>query len=397
MLLMLCLSCFATTKKLGHQVSLSLECKGLHSKMEYRRKPILPHYSIKFIQLPNLETDENVGVLFDYLINDQKHDKLGNRSFAYKTSRKHALLLELESANVYAGLERKDGTVGGGRIAFSPPDQTTYITCPEGLTPKSLVMDEPVFESADKIKIVVGPRQTIDENFKLATSVDDLNLSADFLARAGIVAGGAGCQKDLELIVVGAPGISEAAIRKKVDAIVQGPDYTAAVQSSAPQEANVAMMGGVGMSAAYHYHTCNFIFTTRAGLDHTWGKFCQTAPKGTSTENNPSLGHGVSIGAGADYKWTAKTAMGLEAGMRFNQLMIPLVKNQAQKSSMWFSTPYAQANCTFFGEDDTSLGLFSGYIFAKEFTVTSTGTCIPYGSPCKIGGLYGGLRLSKYF
>ena len=443
MLLMLCL---ATTKKLGHQVSCSLECKGLHSKIEYHKKSILPKYSVKIVQLPLPDSNEDLGALFldpfkygldsekqlcDFyklvfdknfngdrantsyqrfknevqvlfdLIHDQKHDKCGNHSAAYKQSRKHALLSENALITDIQAAFTNCQIAGAGRVTIA--QDTIYTTGPEGLTLRSRVMDESVYRSADgTVKIVVGPRQSFSpgqpfENFKLATCVDDLNLSADFLIRAGLVSQAAGNQKDLELIVVGAPGITEADIRKKVDSIVQGTDYTAQLQSAAPKEINVATMGSMGLSAAYHYHTRQFIFTARSGLDHTWGKFCQTASKGTNPENNSGLGFGGYVGAGVDYKWAEYVAVGLEAGMRLNQLKIPMVKDPVQKATMWFSSPYAQVNCTFFGDDDTSLGLFSGYNFAKEFTVTSTGTRIPYGSTCKIGGLYGGLRLSKYF
>lgn len=435
MLLMLCL---ATTKKLGHQVSVSLECKGLHSKMEYRKKPILPKYSVKIVQLPPPVDGADMGALFldpakygkslfeaqlaewyadvfdtDFdprstesnpayesfkstmrilfdLIDDKKYDRTGNNSAAYRQNRKDAILSEFEAANARAVFN----VANVGRLVFK--EKMAYVRCPEGLTLRSRIMDEAVFESADKIKIVVGPRQNSWENFKLAASVDDLNLSADFLIRAGMVSQMTGNQKDLELIVVAAPGITEADIRKKVDAIVQGADYTTQLQSAAPHEVNVAMMGSIGLSAAYHYHTRNFIFTARSGLDHTWGQFCQTARQGTNSENNPGLGVGGYVGAGADYKWAQNVAFGLEAGMRLNQLNIPMMKDPAQKASMWFSSPYAQVNCTFFGGNDTSIGVFSGYNFAKEFTVTSTGARIPHGSSCAIGGLYGGLRLSKY-
>ncbi len=428
MLLMLCL---ATTKKLGHQVSLSLECKAVHSKMEYRKKPILPKYSIKIVQLPAHDTNEDLGalvlnpsekdlmdlyqLLFDKkfggnitdtgyrrfkseiqvlldLIDDQKYSKKGSHSAAYENGQKHAYLTQVDARALYDGFVEHQV----GRLTFTP--DVTHVTSPEGWTIRSCLADQAVFESADKIKIVVGPRQNQTwENFTLATSVDDLNLSTDFLTRAGIVAGITGYQKDLELIVVGAPGITEADIRKKVDSILHGREYAQQLHTHNPNEVNVSMMGSMGISAAWHYHTKKFIYTVRSGLDHTWGKFCQTAPKGTNTENNPSLGLGGYVGIGADYKWTEKTAIGLEGGVRLNQLKIPRLKNQEKKSSMWFTNPYAQVNCTFFGDDDTSLGLFSGYIFAKEFVITSTGSRIPYGSPCKISGLYGGMRLSKYF
>lgn len=435
MLLMLCL---ATAKKLGHHVSLSLECKGLHHKMEYRKKPILPAYTVKIVQLPQPAQGEDMGalfldpakygegfernlaewyanvfdktfdpnsanpnpayesfkdtvkVLFD-LIDDKKYDKAGNHSASYKHNQKDAWLSEKESEALYQYFQPD---VEVGRLSLG--EKVTYTRCPEGLTLRSRIMDEAVFESADKIKIVVGPRQNSWTEFKVATTVDDLNLSADFLIRAGIVSQIAGNGKNLELIVVGTSGITEADIRKKVDAIVRGDSYASNVQAASPQEVNVAMMGSVGMSAAYHYHTRNFIFTARSGLDHTWGKFRQTAPKGIDTENNQSLGFGGYVGAGVDYKWAKNVALGLEAGVRMNQLKIPQIKDPVQKVSMWFTSPYAQVNCTFFSEDNASLGLFSGYVFAKEFTVKSTGTRIPYGSACSIAGLYGGFRLSKY-
>lgn len=437
MLLMLCL---ATAKKLGHQVSLSLECKGLHSRMEYRKKPVLPKYSINFIKLPAPLTNEDMGALFldpekygdtfeislrefyaqifdksfdtsttnlEYenfrnniqilfdLMDDQKHSKSGNRSFAHKNSRKDAFLDATAALALY-NLPFTSKTPG--RLMLE--QDRTYMKGPHGCNVWARVMDEDVFESAEKIKIVIGPRQNISsghfENFKLATNVNDLNLSADFLTRAGIVAQKTGSQKEVELIVVGAPGISEAAIRKKVDDIMQSADYGAAVESAARRETNVATMGSVGMSAAYHYYIRDFIFTVRSAIDHTWGRFCQTIPPGTNAEINPSLGFGFAFGAGVDYRWTDNIAVGLEGGLRFNQLKIPEIKDPTQKTSTWFTAPYAQVNFTFFGDEDTSLGLFSGYVFAKEFTIKSTGTRVPYGSPCKISGIYGGVRLSRY-
>lgn len=438
MLLMLCL---ATTKKLGHQVSLSLECKGLHSKMEYRKKPIFPKYTVKIVQLPQHIDGQDVGslfldptkfgnafdsnlaewyanifdmtfnpactdpnpayesfkntvkILFD-LVHDKKHDKTGNNSAAYKHYQKDALLAELESKAMYDHSILHGGPAFG-RLVFG--EKVTFTKCPEGLTLRSRVFDEAVFEGADAIKIVVGPRQTSWENFEMAKSVDDLNLSADFLSRAGIVAQGTGNRKDLELIVVCAPGITEAAIRKKVDAIMQSASYEADVYSTAPKELNVATMGGVGMSAAYHYHTRNFILTLRSGFDHIWGKFRQNMMVGANSEINPSLGFGGYVGIGGDYKWSENAAVGVEVGMRLNQLKTPLIADLTKKLSTWFSSPYAQLNCTFFSEESSSLGFFSGYVFAKEFTIKATGTQIPYGSSCEIGGLYAGVRLSKYF
>lgn len=442
MLLMLCL---ATAKKLGHQVSLSLECKGLHSKMEYRKKPILPKYSVKFVKLPYHKLNEaeedlgalfldpakygsaseimlralyaqtfdksfdtsttnpeyenfrnNIQILFD-LIHDQKHSKSGNHSVAYKNSRKDALLDADAALSVHTALS--PGGTTAGRLLLE--QNRTYVLGPHGCNIWARVMDEDVFESADKIRIVVGPRQNFSpggelENFQLARTINDLNLSADFLTRAGVVAQKSGSQKEVELIVVGASGISEAAIRKKVDDIMQSAAYVTATESSARRETNVATMGGIGLSAAYHYYIRDFIFTARSTIDHTWGKFCQTIPPGTNTEINPSLGFGFALGAGIDYQWTDDMAVGLEGGLRFNQLKVPEIKDFKQKVSTWFMAPYAQVNFTFFGDEDTSLGLFTGYVFAKEFTVKSTGTRIPYGSTCKISGLYGGLRLSRY-
>ena len=443
MLLMLCLSCLATPKKLGHQASLSLECKGMHSTMEYRKKPILPKYSVKIVQLPQHQCNEDLGSLFldptkygnaseaylrdfyrkifdqtfdiattnpDYenfrsnvkilfdLIDDKKYDKSGNHSVSYQKSRKDSFLPEDDAQDVHAALS--GAPTEYKRLVLD--QKTLHFVGPEGLTLRSRIMDEAVFESADKVKIVIGPRQQFSpdqpwENFKVARSVDDLNLSTEFLARAGIVSQAAEHQKELELIVVAAPGVTEADIRKKVDAIVQSADYTTRVQAPAPKELNVAMMGSVGLSAAYHYYTRNFIFTLRSGIERTWGKFCQTIALGGNTEGNPELGFGGYVGAGVDYKWAENVAVGLEGGMRLTQLKVSTIKDPVKKLSTWFSSPYAQLNCTFFSEDDTSLGLFSGYTFAKEFTVKSTGARIPYGSPCKIGGLYGGLRVSKYF
>jgi len=439
---MLLMFCMVTAKKIGPQFSFSFDCKGLHSKMEYRKKAIIPKYSVKIVQLPQHDSNEDIGSLFldptKYgqaseaylkvfyqrffdktfdtkttnaayenfksnmkflfdLVDDKKYDKKGNYSASYSNSRKNACLDPEDSKDVYDAL---DSAPRVGRLVLG--QDTTYVAGPEGLTLRSRVMDEAVFESANKIKIVVGPRQSFApdqpfEKFKLANTVDDLNLSANFLTRTGIVAQMSGYQKDVEIIVVGAPGITEADVRKKVDAILQGDSYRPNVQSSAPKEVNVALMGSLGTSIAYHYHTPNFMTTLRCGLDYTWGKFCQTMALGADTEANPGLGFGAFVGAGIDYKCSEKTAFGLEGGLRLNQLTVPMLYKPTQKASTWFYTPYSQINATFFMKDNCALGLFTGYIFPKEFTVKSTGSRIPFGSSCKIGGLYSGLRLSKYF
>ena len=433
---MLLTFCLATAKKLGPQGSVSLDIKGLHSKMEYRKKAIFPKYSVKIVQLPHhaahqdlgaiplaYESEKDLGVayqlIFDSsyagdindpgyrkfkeeirclvdLIQDKKYDKSGNYSAAYKNGKKDAELTEIESKFIYDAMGEKPKQVG----QLSLHEDVIYAIGPEGLTLRSRVLDEAVFESGDKIKIVVGPRQNHDhafENFRVAKTVDDLNLSGNFLTRAGIVGQMAGNEKEIEIIVVGAPGITEADVRKKVDTILQGTDYKTEVESSRPKELNVALMGGLSTSTAYHYFTPKFIFTVRAGLDYIFGKFCQTASLRTNAEINPKLGIGAFLGAGIDYRCTNNMAVGLKGGVRLNELTTTKISNPGQRSSTWFYTPYAQINGTFFTEDDSAIGVFLGYLFPREFSIKSTGTSIPFGSSCKISGVYSGVRFSRYF
>ncbi len=443
---MLLLLCLGSIQKTGYQSSLSFECKGMHSQLEHHKKVVVPKYSVKFVHLPEtcdggdlgelfldpekfgdktegslkqyyretfdpsfdddpkdpeyVKFRKNIQVLFD-LMHDKKHDKHGHKSSAYKFSSKKSLLNEEDAKDIRDafGLDPANPAYSTGRLDVSL--KYFRVLCPEGLTIRSRVMDEAVFENDEKIRIIIGPRQHFTpgnpQAFVRAESVDDLNISSNFLVRAGLVNQLSGNKKELELIVVGAESLSEADIRKKVDAILESESYRKDVFRSALQERNMALMGGLGLSAAVHYHWPKFMITARAGIDHVWGKFKQTIHERLDIDHHPSMGLGVSLGAGLDYKCTDKFTIGVEGGIRYSEFKTSHIHNPLKKSSTWFVAPYLQANFTLFLEEDCSISLFSGYLFPKEFTVKSTGTKIPYESGYSIKGIYSGIRFTKYF
>ena len=252
--------------------------------------------------------------------------------------------------------------------------------------------------------MIVGPsiKESLDstkrlEAFWIANSPNQLNLSADYLARAAQVSANNG-DLPIKMLVIGTQGITEADIQKQIDKIIGDVgDYRQQVMSALPNERNSALMGGVGLSAGYHYHTKNFIWNLRAAVDHIWGKFRQTGPQGMDTENVPKLGWGITLGTGLDYKFTEKATIGLEAGVRFSEFKIPqMAKPKATKSS-WFMAPYAQIVCGFYPTPNYSVSVFTGYFFPRTFSVKTQGTRIGEGTKCKVDGIFGGLRFARYF
>jgi hypothetical protein len=233
--------------------------------------------------------------------------------------------------------------------------------------------------------------------FKIARSADNLNLSLDYLVRAGIVSERSG-GKPIEILVVGTEGITEADIQKRIDQIIgDGEEYRRQVGAALPNEKHSALMGGVGISAGYHRHTKNFIFNLRTGVDHIWGKFKQTGLQHADTENVPKLGWGITLGAGVDYKFTEKSTIGLEGGVRLSEFKIPQQEKPTSTKSSWFMAPYAQIVCGFYPHPDYSVSVFTGYFFPRTFSVKTEGTRIPEGTKCKVDGIFGGLRFARYF
>jgi hypothetical protein len=173
---------------------------------------------------------------------------------------------------------------------------------------------------------VIGPKHHNKTNgvwdpLTPVSKVDDLNLSLDYLTRAFMVAETKDNQKKIELLVVGTEGITEEDIRNRIDILLKS---EVEQQKNLPPTRHTALMGGVGLSAAYHYHTRHFMVTLRSGIDHMWGKLRQTTPGFKNADGQPCLGWGVLFGAGLDYKIKNNKAIGVEGGLRFNQLKLPL-------------------------------------------------------------------------
>jgi hypothetical protein len=429
----------------GHQFSFSLDCKSMHGKMTYRKTPIKYNYSIKLITLPkpnpnmdiglfflnkdrhqafeeylagfykmffddqfdlkNKTTDttyldfkSNIGALFD-LTYDQEHRKSGTATAADQNTFHPADVDPLTAATVYLVLQRQLVCDRYGRLVFPGDDKNKlHIKGVEGINLRSRILDESVYERQDAIRMVIGPKQHTRTNgvwnpFKPVSHVEDLNLSLDYLTRAIGVAEKAGSLKKIELLVVGTEGITQKDIQNKIDALLKPEEDH---QKALPPQRHTALMGGIGLSAGYHYHTRHFMFTLRSGIDHMWGKLRQTGPRAKNADGNPCLGWGLLFGAGIDCKTKSNKAIGIEGGLRFNQLKLPSIEDPAKNKSVWFAAPYAQLNCTMFYEDVLSIGLFSGYMFPREFTIKSTGARILSGTDCKIGGLYSGVRLTQY-
>jgi|GEM_PF-2347399 len=443
-------SCFAL-----HKFSVSFALQAISAKIQYVRKAS-PRYSVKIIKLSNLGVsgdrilsssgEDKIGFLPAYYHSDGGFDevlkyyfetifdvssfgddekKIALENFkqnmrtvfeltAYQEYRKDAIDYSHAYTSNPAGMgnqkEQRFLRKLGKKRKFgfihcpsnSIPGDVLSLTQPEGLTIRSLLANQSVFLSEDKVVIAVGAKVEKYESgslksFKIARSTDNLNLSLDYLVRAGIVSEMAG-GKPIELLVIGTQGITEDDIQKRIDQIIgDGEEYRKQVMAALPNERNSALMGGVGISAGYHYHTKNFIWNLRAGVDHIWGKFRQTSPQGMDTENTPKLGWGITLGAGADYKFTEKATIGLEAGVRFSEFKIPQSAKIKETKSSWFMAPYAQVVCGFYPTPDYSVSVFTGYFFPRTFSVKTQGTRIGEGTKCRVDGIFGGLRFARYF
>lgn len=328
-----------------------------------------------------------------------EHTKQDVKKYPYLYNKMPLWMTKRNEADFKAALAHNIGRVGQIRC---DADGTTYFWQQEGLTLRSLIAIESVFEDQNSIKLIIGPRVSpglkLSLNpLKIERSVDNLNLSLDYLVRAGIVSERSG-GKPIELLVVGTQGITEADIQKQIDQIIgDGEKYNRQVGAALPNERHSALMGGVGLSAGYHYHTKNFIFNMRSGVDHIWGKFRQTGPQNIDTENMPKLGWGVTLGAGVDYKFTEKSTIGLEGGVRLSEFKIPMQDNPTSTKSSWFMAPYAQIVCGFYPTPDYSVSVFTGYFFPRTFAVKAEGTRITEGTKCTVDGIFGGLKFSRYF
>lgn len=282
------------------------------------------------------------------------------------------------------------------------PNDRLSLTHPEGLTIRSLLANQTVFLSDKKTVIVIGPeiikfQSGSLKSYHTAHSTNNLNLSIDYLVRAGIVSEMGG-GKPIELLVVGTAGITEDDIRKRIDTIIgDGEEYRRQVGAALPNERHSALMGGVGLFAGYHHHTKNFIFNLRSGVDHIWGKFRQSGPQNADTENMPKLGWGITLGTGVDYKFTEKSTIGIEGGVRLSEFKIPQQDKPTDTKSSWFIAPYAQIICGFYPTPDYSVSVFTGYFFPRTFAVKTEGSRITEGTKCKVDGIFGGLRFSRYF
>lgn len=327
-------------------------------------------------------------ILFD-LSNDIEYRNSKDRIFAFERLRSLPFL-DVSNSNKLQKLKQALPTANG----------TSSVLAPEGRSIRTLIADASVFEG-QTVKVVIGEVEWnsngLPGKVHVSRSVDNLNLSLDYLVRAGIVSERSG-GKPIELLVVGTSGITEDDIRNKIDQIIgDGEDYRRQVGASLPNEKHSALMGGVGLSAGYHYHTKNFIFNVRTGVDHIWGRFKQTGPQGMDTENVPRLGWGITLGTGIDYKFTEKSTIGLEGGVRFSEFKIPQMDKPTTTKSSWFVAPYAQIVCGFYPHPDYNISVFTGYFFPRTFEVKTEGTRITQDTKCKVDGIFGGLRFARYF
>lgn len=355
-----------------------------------------------------------LGSLFD-LNKDTIHFLCGSKQFGYLNSWSYPFNSDVEALyqkqneafrnyQSSSGQTTIDNFLGHGSDSrtqfFKFKDGHLSAFLKEGRTIRTLIADEWVFEG-ETVKIILGdvsytPNGRI-QNFHIARSVDKLNLSSDYFIRAGIVSERAG-GKPIELLVVGTQGVTEDNIRKRIDEIIgDGEEYSRQVGAALPNERHSALMGGIGVSAGYHRHTKNFIFNLRTGVDHIWGRFRQTGPQSMDTESVPRLGWGITLGAGADYKFTEKSTIGLEGGVRFSEFKIPQKDKPTDTKSSWFMAPYVQIVCGFYPTPDYSISVFTGYFFPRTFSVKAEGTRITEGTQCKVDGIFGGLRFARYF
>jgi hypothetical protein len=330
--------------------------------------------------------NDTLGSLFD-LENYEEHRTRGKPIFSYIEN----------TALLPAGFEKISTEISLRRCLG-----LDRVNLPVGRRIRELIAEASIFDNHKKVVMVVGPdiKEASGkrlEAFWIANSADQLNLSLDYLIRAARVSESKG-DLPVNLWVIGTEGITEADIRKRIDTLIaDGEEYKRQVGAALPSEKHSALMGGVGLSAGYHYHTKNFIFNLRTGVDHIWGKFRQTAPQNTDSENMPKLGWGVTLGTGIDYKFTEKSTIGLEGGIRFSEFKIPQQDKPTETKSSWFTAPYAQIVCGFYPTPDYSISVFTGYFFPRTFSVKTEGTRITEGTKCKVDGIFGGLRFARYF
>ena len=259
----------------------------------------------------------------------------------------------------------------------------------------------------DKLRMFLGPKihdragHLLAENERWTNTVDGLYISRDALLDAFVLCTKRGMSQ-LELVIVGTVRVDPKDIEKKIWSTIGSKedferDILKHLGQQGQDEKHSALMGGIGLSAGYHYHTKNFIFNLRTGVDHIWGKFRQTGPQNADTENMPKLGWGITLGTGVDYKFTEKSTIGLEGGVRFSEFKIPQKDKPAETKSSWFMAPYAQIVCGFYPTPNYSISVFTGYFFPRTFSVKTEGTRITEGTQCKVDGIFGGLRFARYF
>lgn len=194
--------------------------------------------------------------------------------------------------------------------------------------------------------------------------------------------------KQMELTITAATGVPEASVRKEIDAVIgDGAAYRQQAFEKLPYQENTDFMWGMRVSAGYHYHLPLVICNVRAGLDYLWGKFKSKALYPASLAQ---LGWGVKTGVGLDYKLTDQATFGFEGGVR-----VSAFKNISNTS--WFVLPYGQMVCGFSPHPDYSISAFMGYFFPTKFTINTGGGNIPSGTRCKVDGIFGGLRVARYF
>ena len=224
------------------------------------------------------------------------------------------------------------------------------------------------------------------------TPDDYIDISLPDLVEAGTQAERSG--KSLGLTIVKAKNVTDDIVRKKIETLIgDGNKYRQQVFDKLPYQSNTAFMGGVGITAGYHYPMPLIIFNLRVGVDHMWGTFKQSDFYPSSLAR---LGWGIKTGIGIDYKLTEKARFGFEGGVRFSTFKNQKNNNLSTTSS-WFVAPYVQAICGFYPHPDYGIHAYMGYFFPCRFSINTNGGRIPSGTTCKVDGMYGGLRFSRYF
>lgn len=233
----------------------------------------------------------------------------------------------------------------------------------------------------------------IDPDPEDDTSDDHIDVSLSDVVKAGVIAERAG-SKSLKLTVPVGKNVTRDMVLKKVDALLgDGSIYRQQVFEKLPNQNNTAFMGGLGVSAGYHYQLPLIICNVRAGVDYMWGKFKQSDLYPSSLAQ---LGWGLKTGVGIDYKLAEKATFGFEGGARFSAFRNPQTSN-LNGSTSWFVLPYLQAVCGFNPNPDYGISAFIGYFFPTKFTINTSGGNIPSGTKCKVDGMFGGLRFARYF